>query len=122
MGKIPRKKLTCLLCCLKEMLDTPKMTDKIKSAHYLITRKSNLQKRRSVIKAKMARSTPYKNVPASTPCKQTPFKSSHTPFKARKKSEYAMWQEYVNKVQDPLQALRSLMRVLRVDHEEPNVN
>ncbi|KAK3735717.1 hypothetical protein QZH41_010154 [Actinostola sp. cb2023] len=114
--EILKYSLAILINLAKDMINSTKLVDKVKSAHFLVARKYKLQKRRSVVKAKMSQGTPYKNAPPSTPFKQTPFKS-HTPFKARKTSEWAMWQDYVNKDQDPLQAVRSLLRTLRVDFE-----
>jgi len=101
----------------QDFRNNPKMFEKVKASHDIICRKQNLEKRRSTIKAKMAQGTPYKNTTTTqTPHKnatlmQTPYKS-HTPYKPRKQSEWAMWQEYVNRVQEPLQAVRSLLKTL----------
>ncbi|XP_032240895.2 abnormal spindle-like microcephaly-associated protein homolog [Nematostella vectensis] len=117
---------------VQDIINQPKICEKFRSISSLVERKYKREARRSVVKSKMTHGTPYKAVPPSTPCQNpppsTPYKKAplvtpykHTPFKtpykAKRQSDWAMWQEYVNKIQDPLHAVRSMMRTYHLDDQ-----
>ena len=86
-----------------------KIVEDIKSVHNIAERNHRLEAKRSKIKSKTDKSI-CQSVPA-TPCKHTPYKG--------KKSNSLKWQRRLDMVQDPLEAVRLLVRSLGlVGHNE----
>lgn len=93
----------------QEILNMTKLVDDIKSIHNIAERNHRLEAKRSKIKSKTDQ-----NVCQLAP--PTPYK--HTPYKGKKPNSLK-WQRRLDTVQDPLEAVRLLVRRLGlVRHDE----
>ena len=102
-------------CCLLVMLsrdssiaqdirNMTKVVEDIKSVRNIAERNHKLEAKRNKIKSKVENTTCQLAPP--TPCKHTPFKG--------KKPNALKWQRRVDIVQDPLEAVRLLVRRLGI--------
>ena len=93
----------------QEILNMTKIVEDIKSVHNIAERNHRLEAKRSMIKSKTAKTVCQLAPP--TPCKQTPYKG--------KKPNSLKWHRRLDMVQDPLEAVRLLVRKLGlVGHDE----
>lgn len=79
-----------------------KITEDIKGVHSITERNYKLETKRNVMKSKVDNA--MNQLPPPTPCKHTPFKGKK-PYKVK-------WQNRLDLVQDPLEAVRLLVRKL----------
>ena len=79
-----------------------RILEDIRSVHNITERNHKLETKRNMIKSKEDKATCQLAPP--TPCKQTPFK--------RRKPSALRWHRHVDLVQDPLEAVRLLVRRL----------
>lgn len=102
-------KTCCLLVVLcrdssitHDILNMTKIIEDIKSVHKIAERNHKLEAKRNKIRSKVEKTTCL--LAPSTPCK-------HTPYKGKKPNTFK-WQRQVDVVQDPLEAVRLLVRRL----------
>ncbi|CAH3024578.1 unnamed protein product [Porites evermanni] len=102
-------KTCCLLVVLcsdssivQDIRNMQKITEDIKGVHSITERNHKLETKRNVMKSKVDKT--MNQLPPPTPCKHTPFKG--------KKSHKVKWQNRLDLVLDPLEAVRLLVRKL----------
>ena len=78
------------------------IVEDIKSVHHIAERNHKMETKRNNIKSKLDKTTCQLAPP--TPCKHTPYKG--------KKPNMLKWQRRMDVVQDPLEAVRLLVRRL----------
>ncbi|XP_020629211.1 abnormal spindle-like microcephaly-associated protein homolog isoform X2 [Orbicella faveolata] len=109
-------KTCCLLVLLcrdssiaREILNMKKIVEDIKSVHNIAERNHRLETKRNMMKSKSDNTISQLAPP--TPCKATPYKA--------RKSNSLKWQRRLDMVQDPLEAVRLLVRGLGlVGHDQ----
>ena len=79
-----------------------KITEDIKGVYSITERNHKLETKRNMIRSKVDKT--MNQLAPPTPCKHTPFKG--------KKSHKVKWQNRLDLVQDPLEAVRLLVRKL----------
>lgn len=79
-----------------------KITEDIKGVYSITERNHKLETKRNMMRSKADKT--MNQLPPPTPCKHTPFKG--------KKSRMVKWQNRLDLVQDPLEAVRLLVRKL----------
>ena len=104
-------KTCCLLVVLsrdssiaQDIRNMTKVVEDIKSVRNIAERNHKLETKRNKIKSKVENTTCQLAPP--TPCKHTPYKG--------KKPNALKWQRHVDIVQDPLEAVRLLVRRLGI--------
>ena len=79
-----------------------KISEDIKGVYSITERNHKLETKRNMIRSKVDKT--MNQLPPPTPCKHTPFKG--------KTSHKIKWQNRLDLVQDPLEAVRLLVRKL----------
>ena len=80
----------------------PKVQDTIRSIYNITERKYKLEAKKNKAKSRMSMTQPLPMVPP-TPCKFTPHKP---------RRDWSKWLERVSATQDPLQAVKCLLKML----------